>query len=147
MTESVTIKEAAARLGISADTVRRRLKRGELTGEKEETPQGYVWRIQLPEEESEPAPAQEEPSGDAIERARLLERIEGLEKLTEELKGERDAWREQASEQALAAREMRVLLRNSQELALPAHVSSQEESASQQEPEKKRGFWAWLKGD
>jgi excisionase family DNA binding protein len=47
-TERLPIKEAAERLGVSADTVRRRMKKGELVGEKESTPQGYEWRILLP---------------------------------------------------------------------------------------------------
>ena len=44
----VSIKVAADRLGISPDAVRRRLKNGELVGEKETTPQGFVWRVELP---------------------------------------------------------------------------------------------------
>jgi len=44
----VSIKVAADRLGISQDAVRRRLKNGELVGEKETTPQGFVWRVELP---------------------------------------------------------------------------------------------------
>jgi hypothetical protein len=48
MEERLTIKEAAERLGISADTVRRRLKRGELAGEQHPTAQGFTWLVAMP---------------------------------------------------------------------------------------------------
>ena len=54
MTERLTIGETAERLGVSPDTVRRRLKRGELQGEQEQTAQGFIWRIVLPEAPDEP---------------------------------------------------------------------------------------------
>ena len=52
----VSIKVAAERLGISQDAVRRRLKSGELVGEKETTPQGFVWRVELPADTPEVEP-------------------------------------------------------------------------------------------
>jgi len=52
----VSIKVAADRLGISQDAVRRRLKSGELVGEKETTPQGFVWRVELPADTPEVEP-------------------------------------------------------------------------------------------
>jgi len=128
--ERVSIKEAAERLGVSADTIRRRLKSGELAGEREKTPQGFVWRVELPQDApGEPASAEASPgatAGDDIERARLRERIAGLERLAEELQGERDAWREQAQRDGEAARELRVLLRNEQMRALPAETTRQD---------------------
>jgi len=47
--EAVSIKEAADRLGISQDTVRRRIRNGALTGEQHTTPQGFKWTVELPE--------------------------------------------------------------------------------------------------
>ena len=52
----VSIKVAAERLGISQDAVRRRLKSGDLVGEKETTPQGFVWRVELPADTPEVEP-------------------------------------------------------------------------------------------
>ena len=52
----VSIKVAAERLGVSQDAVRRRLKNGELVGEKETTPQGFVWRVELPSDTPEVEP-------------------------------------------------------------------------------------------
>lgn len=41
----LTVDEAAKRLGISRDTVRRRIKRGELRAEKRKGPYGECWMI------------------------------------------------------------------------------------------------------
>jgi hypothetical protein len=41
------LSEAAGILGVSVDTVRRRVKRGELDGEQRPTPQGFVWWVHL----------------------------------------------------------------------------------------------------
>jgi hypothetical protein len=41
--------EAAQRLGVSIDTIRRRLRRGELKGRHQLTPQGFIWLIEVPE--------------------------------------------------------------------------------------------------
>jgi hypothetical protein len=51
--ELVTVPEAARRLGVTEDTVKRRLRKGELQGERKERPQGYTWMVELPDEESE----------------------------------------------------------------------------------------------
>lgn len=45
--EWVGLVEAAARLGMSVDTVRRRVKRGELDGRKLHTQQGFKWQVRL----------------------------------------------------------------------------------------------------
>jgi excisionase family DNA binding protein len=47
MAREVDLREAAAWLGISERTVRRRLHRGELEGRQVSTPQGRAWRIRL----------------------------------------------------------------------------------------------------
>ncbi len=43
------MSHAAAAWGVSADTIRRRLKRGELDGRREQTPQGFRWLVRLPD--------------------------------------------------------------------------------------------------
>lgn len=47
-TEYVTIAEAARRLGVSPDTIKRRLKRGELVGRKQSSTRGMLWQIEVP---------------------------------------------------------------------------------------------------
>jgi hypothetical protein len=69
------IREAARRLGVSQDTIRRRIRRGDLTAAREPTAQGFVWLVDLPEEEAEtgePAPAG---SASDLDHARELNRI------------------------------------------------------------------------
>lgn len=52
----VTIGEAAQRLSVSEHTVRRRVRSGELSGSQVATPQGYTWRVDLPDEVPVPEP-------------------------------------------------------------------------------------------
>ena len=44
---TVSITEAAERLGVSEKTVRRRLSGGALRGERVSRPQGYTWAVHL----------------------------------------------------------------------------------------------------
>jgi hypothetical protein len=46
----LTIKQAEAHLNVSEITVRRRIKAGNLLAVKEETPQGFVWMVELADE-------------------------------------------------------------------------------------------------
>jgi len=43
----VSVGEAARRLGVSTDTIRRRIGKGELLAHREPTPQGYRWEVEL----------------------------------------------------------------------------------------------------
>jgi len=45
--ELVSVGEAARRLGVSTDTIRRRIGKGELTAHQEPTPQGFRWEVEL----------------------------------------------------------------------------------------------------
>ena len=44
---TVTIKEAAQSLGVSQDTVRRRIRKKELQARQTPTPQGFRWAVEL----------------------------------------------------------------------------------------------------
>src|SRR4051794_26841025 len=48
LTETVSLKEAARRLGVSQETVRRQVRSGELRSFQERTPNGFRWLIELP---------------------------------------------------------------------------------------------------
>ncbi len=133
-----TIREAADRLGVSADTVRRRLKVGELEGRQEpQGKSGYRWIVQLPDDaqDTPTAAATTAPgmrSAEAYELADARARIEGLERLIDEiasqrdkLERERDDWKDAAQREGEASRELRHLLKQSQDLALPAQASPQ----------------------
>ena len=43
----LTLAAAAKSLGVSVDTVKRRMRRGELTGRQIPRPQGYTWMVTL----------------------------------------------------------------------------------------------------
>jgi len=45
--QSLTIAEAAAHLGVSSDTVRRRIRRRDLRAVQVPTPNGPAWRVAL----------------------------------------------------------------------------------------------------
>jgi hypothetical protein len=49
----LTIKEAAKQLRVSELTIRRRLAKGLIAGVQEPTPQGYVWMVELSDDEVE----------------------------------------------------------------------------------------------
>ena len=53
---TVTIQEAAQHLGVSQDTVRRRIRKEELQARQTPTPQGFRWMVEL-EEDAQTAPA------------------------------------------------------------------------------------------
>jgi excisionase family DNA binding protein len=117
----VSIKEAAERLGVSVDTVRRRLKAGELEGRREpHGKSGYRWLVHLPDDAQASAPGM--PLAEAYELVDARARIEGLERLIDELAShrdkletERDDWKEAARRESDAARELRVLLKGAQD--------------------------------
>lgn len=46
----VSVAEAAKFLGVSEETVKRRIRRGELSGEQHPRPQGYSWMVDMPED-------------------------------------------------------------------------------------------------
>jgi len=156
-TEWVSIKAAAEWLGVSPDTVRRRLKRGELPGRHERTAQGFVWQIEVPHapargqrvSSEQPAPAI---AADALELARLRERVSGLERERGELIAQRDAWQEQARRSSEAEAQLRELVARAQILAqaLPASTGDgrghAEGAAADWTPSGSRatpGRWDW----
>ena len=117
----VSIKEAAEHLGVSVDTVRRRLKAGELEGRQEpHGKSGYRWLVHLPDAAKADAPGM--PPAEAYALAEARARIDGLERLIDELAShrdkletERDDWKEAARRESDAARELRVLLKGAQD--------------------------------
>jgi len=72
----ISVDEAAARLGVCARTVRNRLRRGELNGEKVSTRSGAEWQVEWDERAPE--------SGEEL-RARNLELAGENERLRAEL--------------------------------------------------------------
>src|SRR5947209_5091031 len=105
--EQLTIKQTALRLGVSDVTIRRMIKRGELTAVQQETPQGFVWMIKLPEAE---APNEPPPSSAQQDETLVLLR-ETVTMLSRELES-----------RTREVQELHVLLQQAQALALPARA-------------------------
>jgi hypothetical protein len=59
----VSVIEAAQFLGVSTHTVKRRLKKGELKGEQQATPQGFVWLVEVADDPVECEDAVADDSG------------------------------------------------------------------------------------
>jgi len=72
---NMNIPEAAAQLGVSPDTIRRRIRQGTLMAEKVKTPQGYRWEVDI---SNAPVAPMQTPRQDAYV-ASLLDRIASLE--------------------------------------------------------------------
>ncbi len=142
MTERVPIREAAARLGVSADTIRRRLKSGELAGQKEQTPQGFTWLVEVPftiEPPPRPDASPELPppdSGPAQATAPTAE-VRRLEQLVEVLKTELEARRREVEQLHI------VLSQQARALALPAPQETPEPASEPptHSPRQDRSSW------
>jgi len=141
MSEWVSIKEAAERLGVSADTIRRRMKRGELVSRKRGTAQGYVWEIEVeslpvdgePMAGEQPAPGA---AADSLELERLRERVTGLERERGELIAQRDAWHEQVRRSSDAEAQLRELVLRAQMLAQALPASTEDDRQGEMQPER-----------
>jgi hypothetical protein len=130
----LSLRDAAECLGVSTDTVRRRLKRGKLPGEQRSTPHGPSWFVLLPREtaaaavddELLPKNAATELTGAAIELAVLQERVAGLEATLSQVQEERDRL-------VQGERELRALLHQQAvafTLALPSSTQGNAYAAS-----------------
>lgn len=143
--DMVTIAEASQRMGVSVHTLKRRLKRGELQGEQRPTPQGYVWTVAIPDDVPPSNGATPSGTPNAIpdgvpapggDNGTLREMVEILQS---QITGLQDQLR--TMNQALSSRdkenlELVTVIRQTQAMLPPPPT----------EPERRRGFWGWLRG-
>jgi hypothetical protein len=129
-----TMVEAAVILGVSPDTVKRRLQRGELEGHQEETPQGFRWIIELPDDSG---PSNHSSAAPADARA-TAGAEETLRELVDVLKGEVSELRQQLQTQATAHGE-RLEAKDKQIEQL--HVLLQQGQAALLAPRSGRSWW------
>lgn len=113
MTQQATIAEAARQLGVSQDTVRRRIRRGHLSAHKQVTPKGRAWLVDVP----------------AATTGQAADALEEIRRLQEEVRH----WRELAAVlgQEVAARRREVqdllmLLDRAQDRLFPSSESEPE---------------------
>lgn len=112
-----TVDEAAKHLGVSRDTVMRRIRKGELDAHQEERPQGHVWRVVVPDEKEESGKV----DGEAVARE-----LETMREMLQMAQGELATKNEQI-------KELHVLLQQAQ-AALPAPK------------ENRHGWWRFWRG-
>jgi hypothetical protein len=119
----VTLAEAAHHLGVSVDTVRRRLQKGELKGQQQARPQGFTWLIDIPEE-TEPSSSIAGSQADAevnseVSLAACQAEISRLESMVATLQDRVNAQQEELEARRREVQELHVLLQQAQ-AALPA---------------------------
>ncbi len=140
---TMTISEAAVALGVSADTVRRRVQRGELQATQDERGRMVVSLDGLPEWE-EPVPGNA--SARAMELAHLREMLTQASQERDRAVEQADAWREQAQRAAdergelLRALQQQQLL-HAQAAGLKLLTSGDEVVAEPVERPRRRWFW------
>src|SRR5688572_12239144 len=70
------LADAARELGVSVDTLRRRLRKGQLVGEQRTTPQGFVWWVRIgAAAQVAPAPMQPAQPG-IVQLVTLVDRLQ-----------------------------------------------------------------------
>jgi hypothetical protein len=136
-----TMVEAAVILGVSPDTVKRRLQRGDLEGHQEETPQGFRWIIELPDDS---VPSNHSSAAPADARA-TAGAEETLRELVDVLKDEVSELRQQLQTQAIAhGEQLEAKDRQIEQL----HVLLQQTQAALPAPKADHSWWRrWWRKD
>jgi hypothetical protein len=127
MMELVTMTEAARRLDVTVETVKRRLRRGELQGQKQPRPQGFTWLIEMPEDtddrDSTPSVTPSDTPTSNAEVHRLEDMISLLQKeldiTREELEHQRSVYQSELVSKNKQIEQLHILLQQAQ-AALPA---------------------------
>jgi hypothetical protein len=104
MSQYVSVKDAAAALGLSELTVKRRIKAGTLKGQQEKTTTGFRWLVELPEGISIDTSTPSEDSKD-----------EGWIELVSELRQQNDWFKQELDKRGREVSELHILLRREQE--------------------------------
>ncbi|MDO8472702.1 MAG: excisionase family DNA-binding protein [Dehalococcoidia bacterium] len=143
----LTISEAAAALGVSVDTIRRKIKRGEMHAQQDSRGK-YLVSVEGPVAGA----ASAGPASGPADSARLRLELEQAERMIEELRHQRQVLESELQGTRLAMQdaatersELRRLLGNAQMLqmgrALPAPAESQ--PAAVTAPAQKPRRWWW----
>ena len=140
----VSKRDAAAHFGVSVETVERRLRKGELQGQKQARPQGFTWLVEVPDPPDDPghdhaAPLLETPVITPVVTPSDTPLPELVQSLQDQIYTLKDQLR--VMNQALSSRdkenlELVTVIRQTQAMLPPPPT----------EPERRRGFWGWLWG-
>jgi hypothetical protein len=125
----VPVIEAARSLGVSEEIIKRRIRRGELNGQQQPRPQGYVWMVDIPEEVLA-STAQHDTTtthDDDTDHNASSGEIRRLEEMVQLLRQQLNVYQEEVESRRREVQELHVLLQQAQ-AALPA-------------PRDKRSWW------
>ena len=114
--ELVSISQAVTRLGVSEVTIRRRLRKGELKGQKLQTPQGYVWMVELPDDVPADIKNGSNRQGESLSElvAALRSQVEGQQELVDSLQAQVKAQQEELIAKNKQIEQLHVLLQQAQ---------------------------------
>jgi hypothetical protein len=130
--QEVTIAEAAKRLGMSIDSIRRRIAKEELKARKVPSPHGEIYMIELPDDIAA-APAEDK------EKEENPVALEAMRKTIAILENELEARRREVQE-------LHVLLQQAQKQLPPGKPEEKPAEAVKPEAPKKVSFWQRLFG-
>jgi multidrug efflux pump subunit AcrA (membrane-fusion protein) len=139
-------EEAARLLGVSVDTVERKLKRGEFNGKQDPRPRGWRWLVEVPQDvataETSEAPASNPANAPADAHAN---EAEALRELIDTVKDEVAELRRQLQSQAesyqqqLEAKDQQLEAKDKQIEQL--HILLQQAQAALPVPRDNRPWW------
>jgi len=140
----VSKRDAAAHFGVSVETVERRLRKGELQGQKQARPQGFTWLVEVPDPPDDPGHDHVAPLlGTPVITPVVTPSDTPLPELVQSLQDQIHTLKDQlrVMNQALSSRdkenlELVTVIRQAQAMLPPPPT----------EPERRRGFWGWLWG-
>ena len=142
MSEPLSIKEAAARLGVNPKTIRRRIESGELAAEKLEGANGLQWMIRpeaLDKEAARKAVEPRERKSTAINTLRASE----LAEMVSELQKQVSATQGLIENQTHQIEELKAELRDSRGQLAQLHDQVIKALPA---PEEKKGLWQRIFG-
>ena len=131
--QEVTIAEAAKRLGMSIDSIRRRIAKEELKARKVPSPHGEIYMIELPDDIAAPPAAEDKDKEDNPVA------LEAMRKTIAILENELEARRREVQE-------LHVLLQQAQKQLPPGKPEEKPAEAVKPEAPKKVSFWQRLFG-
>ena len=143
-------EEAARLLGVSIDTIERKLKRGELKGKQDPRPRGWRWLVEIPQDvaiaETFAAPATNPANAPADAHANELEALRELvdtvkdevAQLRRQLQSQAETYERQneAYQQQLEAKDKQI-----EQL----HVLLQQAQGALPAPKENRSWWRFWK--
>jgi transposase len=117
----VPVIEAARSLGVSEETIKRRIRRGELNGQQQPRPQGYVWMVDIPEEVLASTSQHDTTTthDDDTDHNTSSGEIRRLEEMVKLLQQQLNVYQEELEYRRREVQELHVLLQQAQ-AALPA---------------------------